>query len=536
MSGRRPEVRPPGPPGAIIDASLAAGGDAGAAAQAIASVAYGGADPKALKIYSRAQLKAAETPLFVAIRKAQHNEVKTLLQKDPAQINKRVGPGGAFPLLVACQEGQARCAAQLLHANADVNLAAKDGATALYLACVYGYSDCVGILLSQAALDCNRARSDGITPLFMACQRGHQQIVKELLGKGAAVDQQNNSQTAPLYIACQMGFTEIVAALLDAGADPDLATDNGTTPLYICAQEGHYSLVETLLIARADPHRASETGMTALYIAAQEDHTEIAALLLGAGAAVNQAEKGGAPPMLVACHQASLATVQLLSAHGSTREFPLAAPHDTAEHVAAHGRRRDIWEWLVESRHWCSALHHLDVISALRAANLLRGGADIDATSAPGGPTPLSLARVMHAAGHAPAGSAKRLILEAARPWNIDNHRLFPDDARARAVECVWTGHRIARRLLAGRSRAEVTVFLDVWRGCIVPRVVSRRGGGGGAGDEAARQPSSVERLTAAEQEETPALGDGEEEATDEYSGDESAPAAELAAEGSHTR
>ena len=74
-------------------------------------------------------------------------------------------------------------AAQLLHANADVNLAAKDGATALYLACVYGYSDCVGILLSQTALDCNRARSDGITPLFMACQRGHTQIVKELLGK-----------------------------------------------------------------------------------------------------------------------------------------------------------------------------------------------------------------------------------------------------------------------------------------------------------------------------------------------------------------
>ena len=65
---------------------------------------------------------------------------------------------------------------------------------------------------------------------------------------------------------------------------------------------------------------------------------------------------------------------------------------------------------------------------------------------------------------------------------------------------------------------------------------VGRRGGGGGAGDEAARQPSSVERLTAAEQEETPALGDGEEEATDEYSGDESAAAAELAAEGSHTR
>ena len=67
-----------------------------------------------------------------------------------------------------------------------------------------------------------------------------------------------------------------------------------------------------------------------------------------------------------------------------------------------------------------------------------------------------------------------------------------------------------------------------------MPRVVGRRGGGGGGGDEAARQPSSVERLTAAEQEETPALGDGEEEATDEYSGDEHGD--DAAVEGSHTR
>ena len=58
-----------------------------------------------------------------------------------------------------------------------------------------------------------------------------------------------------------------------------------------------------------------------------------------------------------------------------------------------------------------------------------------DAAAEPGGPTPLSLAQVMHAAGHAPAGSAKRLILEAARPRNIDNHRLYPDDARAPASQ-----------------------------------------------------------------------------------------------------
>ena len=170
----------------------------------------------------------------MAIRKAQHNEVKTLLQ-EATRRRSTSASGRAAPSRCSspARRGRRGARAQLLHANADVNLAAKDGATALYLACVYGYSDCVGILLSQAALDCNRARSDGITPLFMACQRGHTQIVKELLGKGAAVDQQNNSQTAPLYIACQMGFTEIVAALLDAGADPDLATDNGTTPLYI---------------------------------------------------------------------------------------------------------------------------------------------------------------------------------------------------------------------------------------------------------------------------------------------------------------
>ena len=221
--------------------------------------------------------------------------------------------------------------------------------------------------------------------------------------------------------------------------------------------------------------------MTALYIAAQEDHTEIAALLLRAGAAVNQAEKGGAPPMPSRATRrawrrcsCSPRTDRRASSHrraarrGGARRRPRAPPR----HLAS-GSSRAATGAPPSTTSMCP-----------RCARRICCAAAPTSTPPPPRAGRRRCARPGDARrGHAPAGSAKRLILEAARPWNIDNHRLFPDDGARARRRVRLDGPPPARRLLAGRSRAEVTVFLDVWRGCIVPRVVGRRGGGGGAGD-----------------------------------------------------
>ena len=78
--------------------------------------------------------------------------------------------------------------------------------------------------------------------------------------------------------------------------------------------------------------------------------------------------------------------------------------------------------------------HHLEFLTPERALALLRAGADLLAFE-PGGPTPLSRARELAAAGGAAEGTAAFLVLEAAKPWSRKTHKYFPAPARARAAE-----------------------------------------------------------------------------------------------------
>ena len=74
--------------------------------------------------------------------------------------------------------------------------------------------------------------------------------------------------------------------------------------------------------------------------------------------------------------------------------------------------------------------------------------------------------------GGAKEGTAAFLILEAAKPWSRKTHKLFPEPARARAVELMLVGELLSReeRFEAYGPRAVV----DAWMGFVVPRAVSR--------------------------------------------------------------
>ena len=105
------------------------------------------------------------------------------------------------------------------------------------------------------------------------------------------------------------------------------------------------------------------------------------------------------------------------------------------EDVATEEGHHDIAAFLVRSRLWSTPLHHLEFLTPERALALLRAGADLHAAAEPGGPTPLSLAQAMAAAGDASEGTAAFLVLEAAKPWSRQTNKLFPALARARAAE-----------------------------------------------------------------------------------------------------
>ena len=226
-----------------------------------------------------------------------------------------------------------------------------------------------------------------------------------------------------------------------------------------------------LLAAGAAVDQAANSGATPLYIACRFGHSEVASLLIAHGAAVNQTDSQGHSPLLVACLYGQLACVQLLSSHGVSRNLPHGR---SAEQTAERNGHDEVVTWLITSRLWSTPLHHLDIIDTNRARALLRAGADIHASTAPEGPTaptPLSLARSLHAEGNASDGTAAYLLLRAAKPWSEQTHELFPVAARERAVALMMLGHRLSRE---ERFSGQEVGFFDAWMRHVMSHAICR--------------------------------------------------------------
>ena len=113
----------------------------------------------------------------------------------------------------------------------------------------------------------------------------------------------------------------------------------------------------------------------------------------------------------------------------------------------------------------------MSIVCAERARALLRDGADLNARADAAGPTPLSLARALQAAGDAADGSAAQLVLTAAEPWSPRTHALFPAGARAFAAELLLLGHRLSRQ---PRFEGEEVSLSDIWLDGVMPLAVLR--------------------------------------------------------------
>jgi hypothetical protein len=273
------------------------------------------------------------------------------------------------------------------------------------------------------------------TPLQLACFNGYRAVVYRLLRKGVAVNDASRDGVTPLYIACLKGHGKITSLLLDAGAAVNQADNRGFTPLHIACHHGHH---------------------------------EIANILLAVGAAVNQSTDYGFTPFKTACNRGHLACVQLVSSYGGVRSQEDGEPWTAEELAIEHA---DVHTWLVASRAWSTPLHHLTVIDGRRARALLRAGADIHATAADGGPTPLSLARRMRTAGDARDGSAAHLVLEAYEAWSPHTHALFPEAARKRAVALLLIGRLLAREPRFGGVAGAI---VNIWEYGVMPRAITR--------------------------------------------------------------
>ena len=292
---------------------------------------------------------------------------------------------------------------------------------------------------------------------------------------GQLFNVQTSNGMTPLMLAAARGYIECVWWLLEGGADPIMEDDDGETAL----AAAETSEVAGLLLDRGLDPLVGHGGWQALRLASHEGNVALASRLLDAGVAPDGGDEfdpDGPTPMMLACFEGHLECVKLLSlarAGRVSREWAWPgfnfAAGDLVEEIALARDHEALADWLRSSREWCTALHHLEIVTATRARRLLQCGADVLAKASPGGSSPLSLARELRHAGRAAEGSAAHLVLLASVEWAPATHRLFPLAARRRAAAILRLGY-----LLSARFGGSETAWTDLWRAHLLPLVVTR--------------------------------------------------------------
>jgi ankyrin repeat protein len=283
-------------------------------------------------------------------------------------------------------------------AGADVNMADKDGWTALHIAAYNGHVEIVPQLLAAGA-DVNKANRYGRKALHGAGEEvegfdfGDLSFLDEIdkskvntstldidsfnfddldfEGLGADVNKAVTSSvfsgSTALYLAAYKGHVEIVAQLLAYGADEKLLTESQQRRHAGIIAEGRAILLNEFLreygfdaiAAGADVNKTNKNGSTALYCAASLDRVEIVAQLLKAGADVNKARADGWTALyLAAIHGHVEIVAQLLAAGADVNQAN--SKGETALYLAAiHG--------------------HVEIV-----AQLLAAGADVNQANSKG--------------------------------------------------------------------------------------------------------------------------------------------------------
>ena len=177
-----------------------------------------------------------------------------------------------------------------------------------------GFADVVNVLLDKGA-DVNLATKDGSTALIVASNMGHPDIVSQLLKHGAKLDVTVDS-TSALMCACVNGYTDIAYLLIDAGIDIGASNTMGWTPVLQAAERGCYKILDRLIENGADVNvRSSNAKWTPLMSASANGFVDIAEALIQAGADIDAQQAGGWTPLMIAVQAGETEIVRLLLNH-----------------------------------------------------------------------------------------------------------------------------------------------------------------------------------------------------------------------------
>jgi ankyrin repeat protein len=209
-----------------------------------------------------------EQQLFDAIKAGKADDVRQLIQQNPALKQAR-DASGASVILVAAYNMKPDVVNALLEAGAPIDI---------FEASVLGKVDRIQEILKSAPARASEYAPDGFTPVALAAFFGQPAAVKALIAAGADVNAaaKNGLKVAALHAAVAGRSMEIVKAVLEAGGDPNAQQQQGFRPMHEAGIKANRDLAEVLLKHGADPTLRSDDGKNAIDLAREKGHGEFA--------------------------------------------------------------------------------------------------------------------------------------------------------------------------------------------------------------------------------------------------------------------
>jgi CDK inhibitor PHO81 len=200
-----------------------------------------GLDPETADIYGR-------IPLHYACMHGHVDVMELLLDAAPTTINSK-DSDNFTPLIYAVIRSKFNCVERLIYHGAGVNRYDNSDHIPLNLACQFGSSSIVDLLLQQKPEILPDA--EGLYPQHLVARAGRSpQLLLMLRNYNVNLNQADNLyQWTPLFHAASEGHVECLKTLLDSNADAAIVDEKGLSAMFYATWEGHHECMRLLASA-----------------------------------------------------------------------------------------------------------------------------------------------------------------------------------------------------------------------------------------------------------------------------------------------
>ncbi len=189
----------------------------------------------------------------------------------------------------AAAEGNINAIQSFLEQNIDINIANRQGRTAIVLASLNKHYALVEYLIAAGA-DINHQDETCFNPFLIACLNNDLKLLRIMIAAKADLTRLTRFGGVGITPASEKGYVDIVRELLDTTIiNVNHTNFVGWTPLLeaIVLNDGgttQQQIIKMLLDNGANPHMTDKYGKTPLQLAKEKGYSKIADLLIAAGA------------------------------------------------------------------------------------------------------------------------------------------------------------------------------------------------------------------------------------------------------------